>query len=273
MDVASYWDERARQFAGHAPHKAAVYIDFSPLTHRLWASVQRAAVGRHVDLAKGSRALDLGCGTGRWLETFARRGVQGFGFDVAPTMRELARQAVAPFPSSCVVDRLDQVPDRSLDLVLSLNVLHVIHDAADLDAAIDAAALKLRTGGRFCIIVDQQPGAFVAGKSRSDWQRLIEPHGFRLVRVGAAEYSLPLTAYRKVVMAARSLVRGSDDHYRRSLEVYNKAGVAIRIHEALVSAATLVGLPLEWLAVGRGFVPPGASLLIMTFERRPDGAA
>ena len=57
----------------------------------------------HARLGGGCRSvLEPGCGSGRILEAFARRGVEAVGVDRSPQMIELARKRLAEFPHAAV---------------------------------------------------------------------------------------------------------------------------------------------------------------------------
>ena len=79
---------------------AAVYFDrLAPRYDELWSGslvgmAQRAAVWREIDglFRRGSRVLDLGCGTGDDALRLARAGVFVTGVDVSERMLQIARQ-------------------------------------------------------------------------------------------------------------------------------------------------------------------------------------
>jgi SAM-dependent methyltransferase len=101
----------------------------------------------HGALAPGKRALELGCGTGVFLERVARSGATLHGVDLSEDLLEKARARLAALPN-VVLDRGNAealpYPDGHFDTVYGSSVLHHL----DLDAALTAAHRVLRPGGR-----------------------------------------------------------------------------------------------------------------------------
>jgi len=98
-------------------------------------------------LAPGRRALELGCGTGVFLEKVAPCGATIRGIDLSEDLLAKARLRLACFPNV----GLDQgnaeelpYPDAHFDTVYGSSVLHHL----DLAAALRAAFRVLKPGGR-----------------------------------------------------------------------------------------------------------------------------
>jgi SAM-dependent methyltransferase len=101
----------------------------------------------HGGLAPGKRALELGCGTGVFLEKVARSGATIHGIDLSEDLLAKARERVAALPN-VVLDRGNAealpYPDGHFDAVYGSSVLHHL----DLGTALAAAHRVLRPGGR-----------------------------------------------------------------------------------------------------------------------------
>ncbi len=96
----------------------------------------------------GARLLDLGCGTGALLRALEDRGVDGVGADVSAAMLEQARRR-RPGGSFVHLDGPTlPLPDRSLDLVVSLLSWRYV----DWDPMLAEVARVLRPGGRLLVV-------------------------------------------------------------------------------------------------------------------------
>ena len=74
---------------------------------------------------EGKRALDVGCGSGRYPVEFARRGAETVGLDFAPAMVEMARRAAAAagVAERCeflAVDFMGWSPPHPFDICLAI---------------------------------------------------------------------------------------------------------------------------------------------------------
>jgi SAM-dependent methyltransferase len=101
----------------------------------------------HGGLRPGVRALELGCGTGVFLEKVARCGATLHGLDLSEDLLAQARARMAGAPNV----RLDRgnaeampYPDGEFDAVYGSSVLHHL----DLDAALRELHRVLKPGGR-----------------------------------------------------------------------------------------------------------------------------
>lgn len=89
-----------------------------------------------LDLARprgGERVLEVGCGTGRTLAWLLSMGVDTWGVEPAPEMREVARvrlreQGYDPARVSAAVAEALPFADGSFDLVMAITVLEFIDD-------------------------------------------------------------------------------------------------------------------------------------------------
>ena len=132
--VAEEWDQ-LREL--HAPT--------SEVEEAMLAAVPAPLVGS---------VLDIGTGTGRILEVFADRTVEGLGVDLSRQMLGVARARLDDDRlSHCTVRQADiydlDVEDDSQDVVILHHVLHFLSDPA---SALEAAARVLASGGTLLIV-------------------------------------------------------------------------------------------------------------------------
>ena len=111
-----YFDELAELFAVFAADTNVIYRDW--LDHTLF-------------LLRGDRAVDLGCGAGRWTGLLTDHYTDVLGVDVAAREIAMARDA-HPTARFEVRDLLDVTPDTDgrFDLVFSVNTVHHLRDHA-----------------------------------------------------------------------------------------------------------------------------------------------
>jgi SAM-dependent methyltransferase len=99
-------------------------------------------------ISPGQHVLDVGCGSGEFLDLLASTGADVAGIDPAPAMLDLARRSV---PGADIrpgdFSELPWPPD-SFDVVTAVNALQF---ADDMAAALREAARVLRPGGRIGI--------------------------------------------------------------------------------------------------------------------------
>ncbi|QKV73472.1 class I SAM-dependent methyltransferase [Amycolatopsis sp. Hca4] len=133
---------------------AELYDKFAELSHaryRQWLE--------RVLPARGGRAIDLGCGAGRFLGLLAERYDDVLAVDAAPRMIELARER-HPQVRYRVGDLWEITPEAegTFDLVVSVNTLH--HLGPDPAAYLAHVRRLLRPGGRIAVVdcVRHTPG-------------------------------------------------------------------------------------------------------------------
>jgi SAM-dependent methyltransferase len=98
----------------------------------------------------GLRAIDLGCGEGRFCRMLAARGAEVLGVDLQPAFIEYAEAHKGEREKYLVGDmeELDGVPDAAFDLAVSYISLV---DVPDMQAAVSQAARVLKPGGRLFV--------------------------------------------------------------------------------------------------------------------------
>jgi ubiquinone/menaquinone biosynthesis C-methylase UbiE len=136
----------------------------SPGLERVVAAVLAASCVR-----PGTKAVDLGCGTGRLALALARQGVQVTAVDISPAMVGVLREKAALaglLGVTCIVCPVEEfdIPPASVDLVVSNYALHHLSDA-DKQLLVRRAFAWLRPGGKL-VVGDMM---FGRGRSARDW--------------------------------------------------------------------------------------------------------
>jgi SAM-dependent methyltransferase len=104
-----------------------------------------------VGLKRGSRVLELGCGTGQATLPLAERGYRIVALDLGEHVAALASRKLAAFPSVEVVAAAFEewaLPDEPFDAVVAATSFHWIDPARRVAKAADA----LRPGGALAVI-------------------------------------------------------------------------------------------------------------------------
>lgn len=114
---------------------------------RYWGDFARAAwepLLRTARIGRGTRVLDVGCGTGELLEHLQDQGALAAGVDPAPRMAELARARAVG--ADVRLGHFERLPfdDGAFDALLAVNAFQF---AEDPDAALAEAARVLAPGG------------------------------------------------------------------------------------------------------------------------------
>ena len=129
-----------RYFDGEAKRFDAIYEDRKKFPQQIVDLLFHRVIHRRFALTfeycgavAGKRVLEVGCGSGRYVVEFARRGAEVVGLDLAPAMIEIARTASVEAGVSGrtrleTTDFTDwQAPDR-FDISLGIGLFDYISD-------------------------------------------------------------------------------------------------------------------------------------------------
>ena len=208
------------------------------------------------------RLLDCGCGTGNNLDLLSTFG-SAYGFDLTASglrfghdsgRTRLARATVAAVP----------FPDHAFDVATSFDVLYSLDDAVE-QAAVSEMHRVIRPGGHVLINVaamDSLRGDHsvlsheVRRYSRQSLSRLVERHGFNIVRI----------TYTNAVLFPPMAVSRWLQRWR-GLAAEENAAQEITVPSAPINLALTAALRLESLWTRVVDNPFGSSLLCLA--RKP----
>lgn len=192
-NYADYWRDVAEAHAGADPLGAVCWDGAPPWFNRFFAATQRRALERAMaatfgDAQRTGRALDIGCGTGRWTRWLGRWWSDATGCDLSAAMlragggpRVRADATALPFAPA------------AFDMALSVTVLqHLPADAQE--RAVAEVARVVRPGGRAVLLEMTHaiaPGAQNRPRPLASWVALLEAAGLRVERT-AGEAQAPL---------------------------------------------------------------------------------
>lgn len=151
----------------HADHIAFDYDEYFACNSLF--EFDESVLARH--FTRPGRLVDLGCGTGRLLVPFARRGFQGLAVDLSLPMLEVVGQKARE--ESLSIDRvranltqLDCLRDESADYAICMfSTLGMVRGRDNRLTVLRHAHRILRRGGKFILHVHNR------------WYNLFDPHG------------------------------------------------------------------------------------------------
>jgi ubiquinone/menaquinone biosynthesis C-methylase UbiE len=199
--VNRYWQDKADQFDVHyrRPSGLVGTLVSTLLTRRMEYLLAE------VPLSGNERVLDIGCGSGQALDSFARKAEFAVGLDFSSMMLELGRSRLEEWgtPNAALVRGQAEVlalRSEAFDAVFALGLLDYIENLRPLLAEV---ARVLRRGGLFAFscprtlspyaLFRTRWGNYLRSKwfnlppilctvSRRQMNRLLEESGLRLLR-------------------------------------------------------------------------------------------
>lgn len=269
-ELETYWQQTHRQIADEQGAAGAIVethpwlvTQFDDFAHRLGMR----ALFRRMGNLQGRRVLDMGCGRGRWVEQFSRRGARVTGIDWSEEALEQARRRVpqAEFMRMPVTS-LD-FAESSFDVVNCFTVVQ--HLPYEVQAGvIRQAARVLVSGGWFSLVelTAPQAGPHVFPRRAEDWVALARECGFTLAGARGCCYELAFRPYK----ALMNLLRVSAGNSGSAAGVGARRGITgkQRANRLLMAALALPAFPLELLSLP---FPVGmATHAAMLFRRGED---
>jgi SAM-dependent methyltransferase len=155
------------------------------LQNRAWSQTLS-----YCSLSDGAHALDVGCGTGRWVRRLEQHGFSVVGIDQSSEMLYLARKRGTLSP--IVSGEVQSLPfrDESFEYVSAVTVIQHI-PAQEQVRALSEMVRVLRPGGYlFLIELIRGQGLHVFSRLPDDWIGQVSKLGVSLVSWSGHEYFL-----------------------------------------------------------------------------------
>lgn len=199
------WKEMRTYWQLHSSHWAGIDYQRDPdgltnvcfpgaplwLNHyyaRFQKKVYRTLFMRIPPPVAGARALDIGCGAGRWCRFLNERGYETTGIDLQPELIEINRDRYPDMDFICMSIQ-DYVADEPFDVVSAVTVVqHIPFDEQDI---VFRKLRELVGVNGYAILLEgihyQRPNAF--SNTVEDWQARVERVGFRCLAIRRYDYS------------------------------------------------------------------------------------
>lgn len=260
-ELQPYWDRVSETYAPDDPLAAVCYPGAPVWLNRFIAGLQWSAVTKILRerSVRGARALDVGCGFGRWTRWLAQHGADAIGVDPTEGMLQAAHRASDP---SIRYRRMSatslEFPDDSFDLITCITVIQHL-DPAEQDLAIAEMARVLRGGGEAVVLelIDTGDGGqTVYPRVAENWIRSYESHGLRLERWEGQEFVPLIRGFRWLAEHVGALLGlGSSQREGASLLEETRGRGAFRLAYAglwvVVQLSRVLEPPCRWLLPGR----------------------
>jgi len=186
-DPEQYWEQRYAQLNLHNSGHRDLPEAYNLWLYRRKQAVFRRGMGRVGLPLRGAKVLELGSGTGAYLDFWRREGVGGLtGLDLSasavefvsagyPEFRFLHRDVTAP--------RLTADCGTGFDLVTALDVLYHVVDDSLFAAALENIHAVLRPGGVFAVHDlflhhATEHHEYIRWRSLADWEQALDRAGF-----------------------------------------------------------------------------------------------
>ncbi len=209
-----YWDRVASRYAETDPLGAVCYPAAPRWFNRFYARFQLRAVNRMLADVRldGARALDVGCGSGRWSRWLRDRGAQVVAIDPTQTMLEAAERLSPGVEFHRMSATEIDLPAQTFDLVVSVTVIQ--HLRPDEQEAAAAAMCRVVKPGGLLFTLDlidhHDPGRLVFPRKPAGWIELYGKHEMELVRWNGQEFVPVIRALTALVPSQRGAERKGD---------------------------------------------------------------
>jgi SAM-dependent methyltransferase len=168
------------------------------------------------EISPGSRILDVGCGTGRWVRRFGELGFSPIGVDATFDMLSIARSHRTTAP--LIVGSASSLPfsDAAFDGVSDITVVQ--HLPYELQPkALQEMVRVLRPGGRMILLeLIRGKGSHIFPRTPLEWIREAESCGTNLIACSGHEFFFPDRLFVSLAQAVSGRRTGDADPIQSS---------------------------------------------------------
>lgn len=259
FDPLNFWEERLQQFDLSAVGYAGLGLRYNQWLYRVRSFVFRRTLRRAALDLDSAHVLDVGSGTGFYINEWLRAGVKDvIGSDLTGVATERLGET---FPQlefvQFDVSAEPPFPPGSFDVISAFDVLFHIVDDGRYRSAITNIATLLREGGHFVFsenFVRRQAARHVhmVNRSRADIEEILADCGFEVVILRPM-----FVLMNSPIDSESAILQGSWQYLRR----------IVSRHEALGAAAGALLFPLELALLS--ILREGPSAEVMVCRKRP----
>jgi 2-polyprenyl-3-methyl-5-hydroxy-6-metoxy-1,4-benzoquinol methylase len=262
-DIADYWRSHNRRRGRYDPADDPdglnnVCQSGAPLAvNRYYARFQRVVYEellQQVPHGAGRRALDVGCGTGRWCRLLHEQGFAVTGVDLQDELVAANRERYPDMRFQCGPIQTFTAEDR-FDLVSSVTVIqHMPPD--EQRAALGNIARLVKPGGHVLLLenVGDHDSPIVFAHPAAEWTAMLREHGFEALTIRRYDYSPVLRLYYALTGPLRRRMGGPTGPAERLHAAVPEDTGMRRVDNACKRAAAWCDGPIESLLVRRN--PP-----------------
>jgi ubiquinone/menaquinone biosynthesis C-methylase UbiE len=201
-----YWSERAKNYNGDY-FKAVCAFVATKTENRSMDRVQRYFM--KIALKKlnitGKNVIEFGCGIGRWIRLYQKKGYNWTGVDISDEMLSIAASRFQNVKLEKVRDGyLIPFPDNSFDLIYSITVLHH-NDYEQQEKIISEMVRVLKNGGSMILLEDfgGKNSFNMFARCKNSWFDLVERYHMKNIWYQEIRYWI----LRDIVLLRRILTK------------------------------------------------------------------
>lgn len=169
-----------------------------------------SALLSRVPEATRRRALEVGCGAGRWCRLLSEKGYDVTGIDLQSALITRNRQRYPEIAFHCC-SLQEYEPESPFDLVSSVTVLQHVPFGEQTDAIASMRSALVKGGHAIALENSHDQASHVFSRSIRDWIDLFGHQGFQVTTVRRYDYNPTLRAIGFARRLGRQALRRSSE--------------------------------------------------------------